>query len=178
MRLLYWGALLIAAPLFSQEIERPSTEPQVQDGVFRWLRLSESRDVLTEVFGAPRVTATFGDFVAWQYQLGGVDGHDFSHQLVFRKSTGKLVSITRSYEPDVEVDSFFPEAETRVYTFRGGPEPFPVRLRRLPGDLLLIAMGTAKRGDKTGQLMLIHQAELRHFHSWLYDQLTHSKQPH
>jgi hypothetical protein len=177
MTLVFWGALLIAAPAFSQDNGRPSVEPAVKDGVFQWLDFSESRDLLTEVFGPPRVTAAFGDFVAWQYHVGGVDGHDFSHQLVFRKSTGKLVSITRSYDPDVEVDQFFPEAETRVYIFHGGPAPFAARLRRLPGNLLLIAMGSAKRGEKTGQLMLIQQAELRHFHPWLYDQLTNTKQP-
>jgi hypothetical protein len=177
MTLVFWGALLLAAPVFAQDNGRPSVEPEVKDGVFRWLRLSESRELLTEIFGPPRVTATFGDFVAWQYQFGGVDNHDFSHQLVFRRSTGRLVSITRSYEPDVEVDPFFPEAETRVYTFHGGPAPFAARLRRLPGDLLLIAMGSANRGDRTGQLMLIQHQELRYFHPWLHEQLTSARQP-
>ena len=44
-------------------------------------------------------------------------------------------------------------------------------LRQLPGEVLLIAMGTEKPGEGTTQLILIRRPALRIFMPWLAEQL-------
>lgn len=166
MRLVILGALLTAAPVFSQPL--PGIDPQIKDGELRWFRLTESRAQVAQAFGQPRMVASFGsDFLSLQFQIGNIDLHEFSHQAIFRKSTGTLVSITRNYDPEILVDAFFPPAHTQVHRFNGNNVNYSVRVRRLPGNILLMAMGTSKPGDKTGQLVLIRESELRFFYSWL-----------
>lgn len=170
MRFAILGALLTAAPLFSQV--QPSAEPQLQDGAFHWFRMTESREQVMEALGKPRMVAPFGeDFVSWQFQIGNVDLHDFSHQVVFRKSTSKLVSITRNFEPEADVDRLFPPSESRVYRFNS----FPIRVRKLAGGAVLMAIGVSKPGDKTGQLVLMLENEVRFFYAWLAEQLAQGK---
>ena len=103
--------------------------------------------------------------------------HDFSHVLVFRKSTSKLVSVTRLYEEEQTVDEFFPPRETTVHQYPGDGTPdaakaaFSLRLRRLSGGRLLIAMGSPKPGVPTGQLVLMDENELTTAYPWLAEQL-------
>lgn len=126
--------------------------------------------------GKPVAIDDFGqDFRSWQFQMGGVDGHDPSHFLVYRRSTGKIVSITRNYDPECVVDQFFPASESRVYYFPDKTKaPFPIRVRRLDGARLLLAIGVSKPGQATGQLMLIRESELKYFYGWLADALGSS----
>ena len=90
---------------------------------------------------------------------------------MFRKADGKLISVTRQFEPERMVDEFFPAAETNVFLFPGNPA-FGARVRRLSGGRLLIAMGSTKPGQPTGQLLLIREAEINRFHPWIASQLT------
>jgi hypothetical protein len=162
------GALLTAAPLFSQS----GADPAVVKGRVQWLTLGESREDLARAMGPPRMIAPFGaDFVAYQYQIGGVDHHDYSHQVVVRRSDGTVVSITRNYEPEIVVDEFFPEPETSAYRCQecGG---YSVRVRKLSGGRLLLAMGVSRPGQRTGQLLLIRESELRVFLPWLAAEMT------
>lgn len=165
------GALLSAAPVFSQAM----ADPHIKGGQFVWFTLSESRAELTTALGRPAVVADFGhDFVSWQYQLGNIDHHDFSHQVVMRRD-GAIVSITRNYEPERNVDALFPENETTTHEYAVDGKPqFSVRVRRLSGGRLLLAMGVSKPGQKTYQLMLIRESEVRYFHPWLAEQLRKS----
>jgi hypothetical protein len=150
------GALLFAAPLFSQS-------------ELQWFLLTETRDDVARKMGPPKMIAEFGtDFESWQYQIGEIDHDDFSHFLVFRKSDKRLISITRNYETEQNVDDLFPEKETTSHRHDG----FSVRVRRLTGDRVLMALGASKPGQRVGQVMLIRQAELRHFYPWLFEQLT------
>lgn len=174
MKAVILGTLLTAASLFSQV--HPGPDPQIKDGTLRWFNMSETREQVAEALGQPRMVAAFGsDFVSWQYQIGISDLHEFSHQIVFRKSTGELVSITRNYEPEINVDLFFPDEQTKVHRFTAKNADFSVRVRRLPGKVLLMAMGSSKTGDKTGQIVLIRESEVRFFHTWLAEQLGASK---
>jgi len=156
------GALLISAAA-------PSAEPVLtKQGAFSWFTLSETRQQAAAILGPPAATTAFADDLeSWQYKRGGTDGHDYSHALVFRKSTGKLVSITRNWEPEQLVDAFFPPAETKVQLAPNTPTPFGARVRRLSGGRLLVAMGSMKAGQPTGQLLLIAESEVRHFIPWL-----------
>lgn len=165
------GVLLCAAPLLVQ------TDPVVEKGQLHWFRLTESRVEVAKQLGLPKMVANFGaDFESWQYQLGEVEEEGFSHQLVFRKSTGELISIARNYATERKVDEWFPSAETAAYFYPAGDKPkYSVRVRKLPGDRLLLAMGTSKPGQATGQIFLIRASELQAFYPWLAVQLNVSK---
>jgi hypothetical protein len=155
------GALLIAAPVFSQD----------QD--LLGFLLNDTPAQVRQRLGRPVLVAPFGEFESWQYQVGVEDNHEFSHVLLFRVATGELVSVTRNWEQEQLVDELFPAAESKVYYYpdAGHPE-YGVRVRRLTGGRVLIAMGSAKAGDPTGQIVAIRESELAHFHPWLATQLN------
>jgi len=146
---LFAGALL----LFSQT--PPAIEPQS-------FLLNESKEQVSRVLGLPTLVADFGtDFQSWQYQIDNADHDDFSLLVVFRKSTGKIVSVTRNYASERNVDALFPDAETTVRYFN--PQ-YGARVRRLSGGRVLMAMGAPRRGQLTGQLVVMRDSELRHFY--------------
>jgi hypothetical protein len=171
LRFIILCGALWAAPLFCQE--PAAANPQVQDGQFRWFLLTETKDEVRAALGQPQMVADFGDdFRSWQYRFGDTDHDDFSLAVVFRRSTGALVSITRNAESERNVDAFFPEAETTTHFYPTAQKPqFSVRLRRLAGGRILMAMGVSKAGQTTGQLVLIRESELRYFFDWLSNQL-------
>lgn len=169
--------LLGAASLLSQALSLPATDPQVTDGDLQWFSLEETPEEISQALGAPQLTAPFADFVSWQYQIGVEDRHEFSHQLVFRKD-GKLVSITRNYETERIVDEWFPPNVTQVHSYLD-PEKhsFDISVRRLSKGRLLLGMGISRPGQKTGQIVLIKESELRYFYPWLSEQLERSQTP-
>jgi hypothetical protein len=173
MRLAAWalGALLATAPIFSQTL--PAADPQLKDGELIWFLLTETREAVARSLGQPTMAADFGgDFHSWQYQVGDVDHDDFSLHVVFRKSARTLISVTRNYESGQNVDALFPKNETTVHHFPDAKKPqFSLRLRRLSGGRVLMAMGTSKAGDPTSQLVLMRETELRYFYPWLLEQL-------
>lgn len=162
---LLW-ALLLAAPVSSQQALW--SDPQVSAEGPKWFQLVESESEVRKCLGQPATVADFGEYRSWQYQIGEVEHDDFSHALVFRKSDGKLVSLSRNYNPERIVDEFFPTAQTTVHWFHAAGQPdFAARVRRLRGGRVLIAVGTSKPGQTTGQLVLMREDELRHFYPWL-----------
>ena len=155
-------ALHFAAPVFSEEDEMSH------------ILLADTREKILKLFGPPKATAEFGkDFHSWQYQIGEGDHEDFSHQVVFRKSTGELVSFTRNYESPRKVHTFFPVAESNAYAFQEAGKPdYPMLVRRLPNGRLLLAIGISKPQQTTTQLVVMRQSELRFFYPWLEKQLV------
>ena len=167
---LLW-ALLYAAPVFSQQALW--SDPQISTDGLKWFQLVESESDVRKYLGQPVMVADFGEYRSWQYQIGEVEHDDFSHALVFRKSDGRLVSVSRTYNPERGVDAFFPPGETSVHWFRAPGQPdFPMRVRRLRGGRVLIAVGTSKPGHTTSQLVLMRESELRHFYPWLAEDLA------
>jgi hypothetical protein len=165
------GALLSAAPVFSQQALW--SDPQLSADGIKWFQLGESESDVRKSLGQPSMVTDFGEYRSWQYQIGAVEHDDFSHALVFRKSDGQLVSVSRTYNPERGVDAFFPPSETTVHWFREAGQPdFPMRVRRLRGGRILIAVGTSKPGQTTGQLVLIRETELAHFYAWLAEDLA------
>ncbi len=167
--LLFLGALLTAAPCFS------NSDPEQREGAVIWFRLDETQDEIQRRFGSPHMAAEFGtDYVSWQYRIAAdADDHEHSHILVFRKSTRTLVSVTRAYEPERNVDEFFPPSDTSEHAFPDASAPrYRLRLRRLSGGRVLMAMGSAKPGEPTGQLVLMRRDVLRVFYPWLDEQLV------
>jgi hypothetical protein len=105
----------------------------VTDGL-KWFQLVESESEVRKYLGQPAMVADFGEYRSWQYQIGEVEHDDFSHALDSANRTETLVSVSRTYNPERGVDSFFPPSKTTVHRFRAAGQPgFPVRLRRLPG---------------------------------------------
>ncbi|HBY62881.1 MAG TPA: hypothetical protein DEH78_23920 [Solibacterales bacterium] len=167
LRVVTLGALLAAAPLFSGMSE--ARDPRVARDQIVWFQLTESREQAAKLLGAPSTVAHFGtDFISWQYQGGDVDHHEYSHQLVFRKSDGKLASVTRNYEPGRNVDPLFPARVSSVHHFPNAEKPqLSLRLRRLPGGRVLMAMGSPKPGSLTTQLVLMREDDLPALYPWI-----------
>ena len=175
MRLLVWLGVLVAmliggAPLFS---EAPFVDPVDDQGQIRWFLLTETKSDVRRELGQPKdITEFSSDFEAWQYQIGDFDEDDYSHQLIFRKSSGQLISVTRNYDRERPVDAWFPPPETTTYNYPDDKNPkYRVRLRRLSGGRILMAMGVSAPGQATAQIVLIRESEVRFFHSWLAEQL-------
>jgi hypothetical protein len=165
------GALLLAAPLFSQVAQWADPRPSAAEP--KWFQLVETESQVRARLGQPKMVADFGNYRSWQYQIGETDHDDFSHALVFRKSDGKLVSVSRNYDPQRTVDQFFPASKTTVHYYPDAGKPqFTIRVRRLSGGRLLMAMGVAKPGQSTGQILLVRESELSHFYPWLEAQLA------
>ena len=154
MKLITLGVLLLAAPLFSQ------IDPRSTEGSVEWFSLNESAGEVRKMLGAPRMVAPFGDFVSWQFQIGVEDAHEFSHQVVFRGST--LISVTRQWEEEHDVDALFPVAETK---YVGVPDAdYTIAIRRLGGGRVLLGMGVTGPGAKTTQVVLMRESELGTFY--------------
>jgi len=165
--------LLLAAPSFSQTgWTDPQTKPE-GGAEPAWFQLTEDREQVGKLLGKPVLVAETGkDFYSWQYQIDSTN-EDYSHYAVFRKSDGKLISVTRQYEPERNVDALFPSSKTTVCSFPDPVRPtFAVRVRRMSGGRLLIAMGSARDGQKTSQLLLIRESELGNFYPWIAEQLA------
>jgi len=174
-RLVSLALLLLAAPLFSQSLPA-AADPETGGRDFRWFELTETKAQVSALLGHPALAAPLNaEFEAWQFQLGDTADEDFSHYLVFRKADGRLVSVARNYDPERNVDLFFPASESSVFTIDGeGSRPFSVRVRRLSGGRILMAMGIARPGQNTGQIVLIHESALRVFYPALYGKM-HSR---
>lgn len=158
------GALLLAAP--------PSADPILKDGRLHWFELTESQSEVAARIGRPAAIAPSGTyFISWQYHLSNIDHHDASHIFVFRRSDGRLLSVTRIYDPERPVDPFFPASETSVYHQTSGNTRYPVRVRQLSGGRYLLALGVSRPGDPTSQLVLMHRDALRAFYPWLAAQI-------
>jgi hypothetical protein len=148
------GALLVAAPAFSQE----------QDLLA--FQLNEKPAQVIQRLGQPALITPFGEFQSWQYQIGVADNHEFSHILLFRGS--ELLSLTRNWEEERTVDEMFPAKESKVYYYPDARNPaYGVRVRRLSDGRVLMAMGSTEAGQPTGQVVLIRESEVQHFHPWL-----------
>ncbi|MFN0171935.1 MAG: hypothetical protein ACKV22_36440 [Bryobacteraceae bacterium] len=168
------GALLVAAPpLFCERPGEPS-DSQNQTGFLLKFTLEESFDQVRARVGKPTQIAAFGpNFVTWQYQVDMHDHHEFSHLFCFGDSDRKLVSVTQNFEEARNVDAVFPAAQTTVHHWPDDRKPqFSIRVRRLSGNRLLMAMGASKPGQPINQLVLIRASVVGLFHPWLATQLT------
>lgn len=160
-------ALHFAAPLFSEEDEMSR------------ILLADTRGKILKLFGPPKAAVEFGeDFQSWQYQIGEGDHDDFSHQIVFRKSTGDLVSFTRNFANPRKVLAFFPVEKSKAYVFKDAGKPdYPMLVRSLTDGRLLLAVGISKPQQVTTQMVVMRQSELRYFYPWLEKQLAENSEP-
>jgi len=136
--------------------------------------LDESSVQLTRGMGAPvQIADASPGYFSWYYKTDVLDQHDFSHLLMFRKADGKLVSVTRNFHLAVNVDALSPVKSTQTYYWPGETDrQWPVRVRRMGNDRLVIAMGVAKPGETTTQVLIIRRSVLGLFLPWLGEQLA------
>jgi hypothetical protein len=126
-----------------------------------------------QAFGQPVFVADFGaGFQGWQFQPGDIDHHDFLHEVVFRKSTDSVISVTRNYAPEILVDHPSPVSDTSIPHYPNSEKPdVSFRVRRLPGERVLLDIGSIRPGQTTNQLLLNQRAGLPIFCPWLASQL-------
>jgi hypothetical protein len=131
--------------------------------------LDETPDRLTALLGRPDgVDDSLPAYISWLFKAGARDEHDYGYILCFRRSDGKLVSVTRNFDPEENVDHLFPSGSFTVHHWPTAEKPhFSLRLRSLPGDRLLLAMGAPEQGRLCGQLILIDRSALPYFFPWL-----------
>lgn len=143
-----------------------AADPKVRGNAVEWFELNETMDHVARLLGRPSVDANFGSGLrSWQFHLGQADSHEPSHYLVF-DADGKLMSVTRSYDPEIPVDALFQPAETEVHYLRGD-SAFGVRLRRLRGGRVLLAIGSVRQGQPVGQLVLMRETDLPSQYPWI-----------
>lgn len=162
------GVLLVAAPLFSQPAG--FAEPVVENGVLHWFHLTETRAEVSKLLGPPKVVSALGDDLElWQYQIGvAEDDEEFSHHLVFRRSTGKLISASRNFETDRDVEWLFAGGRDSVYWFTGNEGArYGFRVLQLADDRLIVVPGSSAPGKPASRIMLIRRSELKYFFPWL-----------
>ena len=158
------GALAIA-PLFSQT----ALDPVVKKNKVEWWHLTETPAVVSKTLGQPSQVSEAGEgYVSWQHRLPGIDHEsDVSSQMIFSRATGQLVSVTRSYESEIDVTRLFPARESTVQPFPDNPN-FRFLVRRLPNDRILVACGLASGTPyRTTQLLLMRPDELKRLYPWV-----------
>jgi hypothetical protein len=110
------------------------------------------------------------NYISWFFRRGAEDQHNYGYILSFRRSDGKLVSVTRNFDPEAIVDHLFPHGGFVVRHWPSADKPqFGARVRSLPGRGLLLAMGSVEPGQPTGQLILIDRDVAPIFFPWLVD---------
>lgn len=135
--------------------------------------LEETPEQLIRGLGRPAQTGEGSPgYFTWYYKTDVLDQHDFSHLLLFRKSDGKLASVTRNFHTPVNVDALFPAQSSRTHFWPSENDPqWAVRLRQLGNDRILLAMGVRQAGETTTQVVVIRRSALRAFLPWLHEQL-------
>ena len=171
-RILVGGGLLVAVlPLLCQ----PPQNSKIQE-LLRF-SLNESPEQIAALLGRPqRIDDSLAGYQSWQYEFSAAEENDDNSPPAWFVclSTGRrqVLSVTRNFDKPQDVDRLFPPPETAVHYWPSKEAPqFSVRLRQLPGEVLLLGMGTAKPGERTTQLILIRRSALKTFMPWLAEQL-------
>ena len=169
-KLFFGGALLVAAlPLLCQ------TAPNRVQELLRF-SLNESPEQIVALLGRPqRVDDSLAGYQSWQYEFSAAEENDDNSPpawfVCLSTARHQVLSVTRNFDKPQEVDGLFPPAQTTVHHWPSKEAPqFSVRMRQLPGEVLLLAMGTAKPGERTTQLILIRRSALNTFMPWLTEQ--------
>jgi hypothetical protein len=157
-----WGALLFAAPCLYPQSTLQITE------ILRFT-LEETPQQILRGLGEPvQVNDSEPAFHTWFYQTDAFDKHDHSHILLFSQPAKKLLSVTRNYHLPVNVEALFPAAKSTIHHWPDAKAPqLSVQVREYDGDRVLIAMGVAKPGQPTTQLIVIRRSALAIFFPWL-----------
>ena len=165
-------ALLVAAlPLSSQTTQ----DTRIQE-LLRFT-LNENPEQILTMLGRPnRIDDSVAGFQSWQYEFSSDEEPDDNTPpawfVCLSTSRRQVLSVTRNFGKPQNVDIILPASQTTVHYWPSkDAAQFSVRLRQLPGEVLLLAMGTARPGERTSQLILIRRSALKTFMPWLSEQL-------
>lgn len=167
------AVLLVAAPLSPSQTPQPG-DPLVVGGSVNWFEMTESEFDVARLMGPPKSVADFGvGMVSLGYALDDkIEEQEFSHQFVFHKASHRLISVVRNYAPEIPVEALFPAtASSAHYLTVNDKRIFGVRLRRLSGGRLLLAMGAPVPGQTTSQLLMMRESDIGTIYPWLSEQL-------
>ena len=171
-RILVGGALLIALlPLLCQTPQNRKLQELLR------FSLHESPEQIVSLLGRPqRIDDSLGGYQSWQYEFSAAEENDDNSPpawfVCLSTARRQVLSVTRNFDKPQDVDGLFPSPQTVVHYWPSKDAPqFSVRLRQLPGEVLLLAMGTSKPGERTTQLILIRRSALKTFMPWLAEQL-------
>jgi len=160
------GGWLLAAPWLVAQT------PLVAAELLRY-SLEETPTQLTRWLGPPvQIADSDPHVITWYYQTDIQDPHDHSHLLVFRKTDGRLISVTRNFHLPVNVDALFPAGKSQTHYWPSeNDRQWSVRVRKMGEDRLAIATGAKGPGDLTTQVVIIRRSALKTFLPWLDKQL-------
>jgi hypothetical protein len=160
------GVLLFAAPQL--HCQTPPTAPLQITEILRFT-LDETPEQLRRGLGQPvMINDQEKAFHTWYYQTDVKDIHEHSHVMLLRRPDNKLLSVTRNYHYPVNVDALFPAGKSTIHHWPDDQHPqLSVQVRTYEGDRVLIAMGVAKPGQATTQLIMIRRSVLPTFFPWL-----------
>ena len=175
------GLLLLATvPLLSQASGSPDA---AKIGELLRFTMKESPADVVRLMGRPeRVDNSSPAFESWQYEGPADEDHDDNSPpgwfICVRSGDRQLLSVTRNFGKPLAIDQYFPPEQSTVHYWPSKEAAqYSLRLRTLADDVLLLAMGVAKPGDRTTQLMLIRRSALKALMPWLAEQLDHSSKP-
>jgi len=163
--------LIAALASFSQTASNQKTH-----GLLRFT-LEERPEQVVKILGHPdRVDDFAKDYTSWQYEQADGEDHDDNlppaYVLCLSSAGERLMSVTRNFVVPQDGDDLFPPAETTAHHWPSTKaSQFSVRLRKLSGGILLLAMGTSQPGERTTQLILIRQSALKVLIPWLAERL-------
>jgi hypothetical protein len=166
------GALLLAAlPLVCETPQNRKIQELLQ------FTLDESPEEIVARLGRPNhIDDSSAGYQSWQYEFPAGEENDENSPpawfVCLDTARRQVLSVTRNFDKPQEVDGFFPASQTEVHHWPSKDTPkFSVRLRSMPHEALLLAMGVAKPGDNTTQLVLIRRSALKRLMPWLAEQV-------
>ena len=171
-RCLVGGALLVAAlPLLCQTPRNGKIQELLR------FTLNETPEQIQSLLGRPqRIDDSLAGYQSWQYEFSADEENDDNSPpawlVCLSAAKRQVLSVTRNFDKPQDVDGIFPASQAAVYSWPSRDTPqFSVRLRQLPGEVLLLAMGTSRPGERTTQLIVIRRSALKTFMPWLAGQL-------
>jgi len=165
-------ALLVATlPLSSQTQQNTRIQELLR------FTLNENPEQILTMLGRPnRIDDSVAGFQSWQYEFSNDDELDDNTPpawfVCLSTSRRQVLSVTRNFRKPQNVDDILPASQTAVHYWPSkDAAQFSIRLRQLPGEVLLLAMGTATLGERTTQIILIRRSALKTFMPWLAEQI-------
>lgn len=166
--------LLAAIPLLSQT---PANPDSLKVAEVLQFTMKESPAEIARRMGRPdRIDNPSPAYQSWQYEGAAGEDHDDNSPpgwfVCVRSTDQQLLSVTRNFGKPMPIDEYFPAAQSTVHYWPSKEAAqYSLRLRTLPDDVLLLAMGVAKPGERTTQLIVIRRSALKVLMPWLAEQL-------
>jgi hypothetical protein len=111
---------LLALAVF---VAASQTEPAKPGSELLGFTLHETMDQIVSRLGAPdKVDDSGRHYTSWFYTSAS-DRHDSAYILVIRREDGKLVSLTRNFDPEENIDQLFPEKTSSIHYWPSSEKP-------------------------------------------------------